>query len=34
MLVLCSGEEPWNGLLIATEREFHDAIRQEFENVV
>jgi hypothetical protein len=34
MLVLCSGEEPWNGLLIATEHEFHDAIRQEFENVV
>jgi hypothetical protein len=34
MLVLCSGEEPWNGLLIATEHEFHDSIRQEFENVV
>jgi hypothetical protein len=34
MLVLCSGEEPWNGLLIATEREFHDAILQEFGNVV
>jgi hypothetical protein len=34
MLVLCSGEEPWNGLLIATEHEFHDAIRKEFENVV
>ena len=34
MLVLCSGEEPWNGLLIATEHELHDAIRQEFENVV
>jgi hypothetical protein len=34
MLVLCSGEEPWNGLLIPTEYEFHDAIRQEFENVV
>lgn len=34
MLVLCSGEEPWNGLLIATEHECHDSIRQEFENVV
>jgi hypothetical protein len=34
MLVLCSGEEPWNGVLIATEHEFHDAIHQEFENVV
>jgi hypothetical protein len=34
MLVLCSGEEPWNGLLIATDHEFHDSIRQEFENVV
>jgi hypothetical protein len=34
MLVLCSGEEPWNGLLIATEKEFHEDIRQEFETVV
>jgi hypothetical protein len=34
MLVLCSGEDPWNGLLIATEHEFHDAIRQQFGNVV
>jgi hypothetical protein len=34
MLVLCSGEEPWNGLLIPTEHQFHDAIRQEFRNVV
>jgi len=34
MLVLCSGGEPWNGLLIATDHEFHDAIRQEFGNVV
>jgi hypothetical protein len=34
MFVLCAGEEPWNGLLIATEYEFHEAIRQEFENVV
>ena len=34
MLVLCSGEEPWNGLLIATEHEFHDSIKQEFGDVV
>src|SRR5512135_915068 len=34
MLVLCSGEEPWNGLLIATEKEFHKDIQQEFENVI
>ena len=34
MLVLCSGEEPWNGLLIATEHEFHDAIRQQFGDVI
>lgn len=34
MLVLCSGEEPWAGLLIATEHDFHDSIRQEFGNVI
>ena len=34
MLVLCSGGEPWNGLLIATDHEFHDSIRREFETVV
>ncbi len=34
MLVLCSGEEPWNGLLIPTEKECHDSIRQDFEYVV
>jgi hypothetical protein len=34
MLVLCSGEEPWNGVLIATEKELHDSIRQDFETVV
>lgn len=31
MIVLCSGEEPWNGLLIATEHEFHDSIREDFD---
>ncbi len=34
MLVLCSGDEPWNGLLIATDHEFHDSIRDDFVYVV
>lgn len=34
MLVLSSGEEPWNGLLIATDHEFHDSIRDDFDYVV
>lgn len=34
MLVLCSGQEPWDGLLIATEHEFHDSIRDDFDYVV
>jgi len=34
MLVLCSGEEPWNGLMIATDHEFHDSIRNDFDYVV
>jgi hypothetical protein len=34
MLVLTSGEEPWNGLLIPTEHQFHDAIVKEFSDVV
>jgi len=29
-LVVAAGEEPWNGLLVATGREFHDALRQEW----
>lgn len=33
MLVLCSGEEPWNGLLIATAHEFHNSIRDDFNSV-
>jgi len=33
MLVLCSGKEPWNGLLIATEHEFHESIREDFDCV-
>ena len=34
MLVLASGQEPWNGLLIPTEHQFHDAIVKEFQEVV
>jgi len=34
MLVLASGEEPWDGLLIPTEHQFHDAILKEFNDVV
>jgi hypothetical protein len=34
VLVLCSGEEPWNGLLIPTEHQFHDAILKGFRDVV
>ncbi len=29
-LVLASGEEPWNGMLVATERDHHEAILTEF----
>lgn len=34
VLVLCSGEEPWNGLLIPTEKELHQDIMQDFSGVV
>jgi hypothetical protein len=34
MLVLASGEEPWNGLLVPTEHQFHTAIMREFRDVV
>jgi hypothetical protein len=33
-LLLSSGEEPWNGLLIPTDHQFHDSIRQDFPDVV
>jgi hypothetical protein len=33
-LLLASGEEPWNGLLIPTGHQFHESIRQDFSNVV
>lgn len=32
-LVLASGEEPWNGILIPTNREHHDAISAAFSHV-
>ena len=34
VLVLCSGEEPWNGLLIPTEKEHHQDIIQDFSGLV
>ena len=34
MLVLASGEEPWDGVLIPTEHQFHDALVKEFADVV
>jgi len=34
MLVLASGEEPWNGLLIPTEHQFHNSIKKDFNGVV
>jgi hypothetical protein len=30
MLVLAAGEEPWNGVLVATAREFHPALQSEW----
>lgn len=33
MLVICSGAEPWNGLLIPTDHQFHAAIRKDFGTV-
>lgn len=34
MVALASGEEPWNGLLIPTEHQFHVSIQKEFKDVV
>ena len=34
VLLLSEGDEPWNGLLIPTAHQFHDAIRAEFNDVV
>ena len=33
-LVLASKEEPWNGLLIPTEHQFHNSIKKDFNGVV
>ncbi len=30
MLVLAAGEEPWNGILVATSREYHSALQAEW----
>jgi len=34
VLVLCSGEEAWNGLLIPTDHQFHDGIMKHYRGVV
>ena len=34
VLVLCSGEDPWNGLLIPTEKELHQDIMKDFNGLV
>jgi hypothetical protein len=33
-LLLSSGAEPWNGLLIPTDQPFHDSIRHDFSDIV
>lgn len=34
VLLMSEGEEPWNGLLIPTDHQFHDSILKEFKDVV
>jgi hypothetical protein len=34
VLVLADGDEPWNGVLIPTERDFHDSVIGDFKGVV
>ena len=34
VLLLTSGAEPWNGLLIPTDHQFHESIKQDFITVV
>jgi hypothetical protein len=34
VLALTSGTEPWNGLLLPTDHQFHDSIRKDFKTVV
>jgi len=33
VLVLADQEEPWNGMLLPTSREFHESIQKEFPNL-
>jgi len=33
VLLLTSGAEPWNGVLIPTDHQFHDSIRKDFHTV-
>jgi len=33
-LVLADGDEPWNGLLVPTEKDFHDSLIKDFKDVV
>ncbi len=33
ILLLTSGAEPWNGLLIPTDHEFHASIREDFKTI-
>jgi hypothetical protein len=33
MLVLAAGEEPWNGILLATSREYHSSLQAEWKNL-
>jgi len=33
MLVLAAGEEPWNGILVATGREFHPALQSQWKEL-
>ena len=33
VLALTSGAEPWNGLLIPTDHQFHESIRKDFKTV-
>jgi hypothetical protein len=33
-LLLTSGDEPWNGLLIPTDHQFHDSIHRDYRDVV
>jgi hypothetical protein len=32
-LVLADGDEPWNGLLVPTEKDFHDSLTKDFKDV-